>query len=293
MHEHIRKLYCTFPPDSSILDDSSSPKAQELREQLPKERRAEGRRRRRKKQMSQENLTKDWLELVGKEKLQTFQGAFAQSYGVGVCFVDRDGAALTVSSQSSLFCHRLKDKEKNYCNDEHSTARNIVLTSKITEYFTCGVGLSYFLCPVVWQEEVVAYVQVGSYILEHSTLPEKYLEKYHIPIFSKEEIETVGHLLGEIVKLLDVQNKSLLGNASMSDTQIKEAVVFHDLRLSEREQQVVWMLCNGLTNRNIGDKLTISEKTVKTHITNILKKINRESRLQIVLYYLQLSMVQG
>lgn len=238
--------------------------------------------------MTKGNLSKSWLELVGKEKLQAFQDIFARRHKVGVSFLDREGNPLTVASQSSLLCHNLKLKERLYCQTEHQSSRSIVVVTKEPEYFTCGVGVSYFLCPVIWCEEVVAFVEVGCYLREDNTLPEKYTEQYHVPVFTKEQAEDICSLLSGIIKLLNVDFKKLYNTGAK--VELKEEVVFNDRRLSYRERQAVWLLCSGLNNREIGEQLMISEKTVKTHISNILKKLGRSNRLQIVLYYLQQSM---
>ena len=45
-----------------------------------------------------------WIQFIGKDKLQTFQDNFARAYGVSMIFLDMDGNPLTVGSQNSLFC---------------------------------------------------------------------------------------------------------------------------------------------------------------------------------------------
>ena len=41
---------------------------------------------------------KNWLNIVGNEKLQTFQDAFALEYNLGMSFEDLEGKQLTVSA---------------------------------------------------------------------------------------------------------------------------------------------------------------------------------------------------
>jgi len=50
--------------------------------------------------------------------------------------------------------------------------------------------------------------------------------------------------------------------------------------LTEREFQVFMLLGHGLSNRRIGAALEIGERTVKLHVSNILRKLSLESRLQ-------------
>jgi DNA-binding NarL/FixJ family response regulator len=54
----------------------------------------------------------------------------------------------------------------------------------------------------------------------------------------------------------------------------------HDL--SERELEVFRLIARGLSNIEIGQELYISDTTVKTHITHILKKLNLRDRVQAV-----------
>ena len=52
--------------------------------------------------------------------------------------------------------------------------------------------------------------------------------------------------------------------------------------ISGRELDVIRMLCQGLSNRAIGEKLYISEYTVKDHVKNIMAKMGVESRNEIL-----------
>jgi DNA-binding NarL/FixJ family response regulator len=54
--------------------------------------------------------------------------------------------------------------------------------------------------------------------------------------------------------------------------------------LTDRELQVLRLAADGLTNRQIGRRLQISENTVKNHIRNILEKLHLHSRMEAVLY---------
>jgi len=48
--------------------------------------------------------------------------------------------------------------------------------------------------------------------------------------------------------------------------------------LSEREQEVLVMLAQGIPNKEITDKLHIAEGTVKNHVSNILAKLQVDNR---------------
>src|SRR5689334_2584137 len=50
--------------------------------------------------------------------------------------------------------------------------------------------------------------------------------------------------------------------------------------LSEREREILKLLAAGLTNKEIGCRLTIAENTVKNHLKNILAKLHLRNRVQ-------------
>jgi NarL family two-component system response regulator LiaR len=61
--------------------------------------------------------------------------------------------------------------------------------------------------------------------------------------------------------------------------------------LSEREKDVLRQLAHGRTNREIGEALHVSEETVKTHVGNILSKLQLSHRTQAVVYALKQGIV--
>lgn len=56
--------------------------------------------------------------------------------------------------------------------------------------------------------------------------------------------------------------------------------------LSEREKEVALAVSKGLSNRQISDRLFLSEGTIKNYITSILEKLNLRQRTQIAVYCL-------
>lgn len=66
--------------------------------------------------------------------------------------------------------------------------------------------------------------------------------------------------------------RSEQGSASMLDL------------LSERERDVLGLLAEGLTNREIGERLFISEKTVRNHVSGVLHKLGMRHRTEAALF---------
>lgn len=53
--------------------------------------------------------------------------------------------------------------------------------------------------------------------------------------------------------------------------------------LTDREREILQLIGEGLTNREIGERLYLSEKTIKHYITNILQKLQVRSRVEAAL----------
>jgi DNA-binding NarL/FixJ family response regulator len=53
--------------------------------------------------------------------------------------------------------------------------------------------------------------------------------------------------------------------------------------LSEREREILSLVAEGLTNREIGERVHLAEKTIKHHMTNILGKLHVRSRVEAAL----------
>lgn len=63
--------------------------------------------------------------------------------------------------------------------------------------------------------------------------------------------------------------------------------------LTEREAEVLRLLARGKANKEIAADLHIGEKTVKTHVSNILAKLGVQSRTQAALYATRIGLVQA
>ncbi len=61
--------------------------------------------------------------------------------------------------------------------------------------------------------------------------------------------------------------------------------------LTEREHAVLAQIAQGRSNKQIGEELSISEKTVKTHVSNILTKLHLDDRTQAAIYALKEGLV--
>ena len=79
--------------------------------------------------------------------------------------------------------------------------------------------------------------------------------------------------------------RDYMGRAS--ETGAKEALG----GLTDREQEVLKLIADGLTNQEIGTRLTISVKTVERHRANIMGKLNLHSRTELVKYAIRTGLI--
>lgn len=63
--------------------------------------------------------------------------------------------------------------------------------------------------------------------------------------------------------------------------------------LTARERDVIRLIATGRNNREIAQELFISEKTVKSHISNLLGKLNLEHRTQLAIYAIKNKLVEA
>jgi DNA-binding NarL/FixJ family response regulator len=86
-------------------------------------------------------------------------------------------------------------------------------------------------------------------------------------------------------------SSELLQNLVNSLKSAPKSKEFHP-ELSERELEILILICQGLSNQEIGDKLFISKRTVDKHRANILEKSESKNTAQLVLYAIKNKLVE-
>jgi NarL family two-component system response regulator LiaR len=117
-------------------------------------------------------------------------------------------------------------------------------------------------------------------------------------IFSAIKAGATGYLMkdtssDELIQAIrdTYQNKPALqpeiARKLMQDIQNPASQPSTEGNLTDREIEILQQLALGKTNKEIADDLVLSERTVRTHITNILAKLRLSNRTQAVLYALR------
>lgn len=63
----------------------------------------------------------------------------------------------------------------------------------------------------------------------------------------------------------------------------------HDFKLTRKESSVLRLILCGLQNKHIAERMCITESTVKSHVSRILKKTGTNNRTEAALLYLRKS----
>lgn len=132
-------------------------------------------------------------------------------------------------------------------------------------------------------------------IYGHSIGADDYLTK---PVDPRElvakieaQLERSRRIHTEIVRLMQLAVGSMgehLPLPSISDTaelaeiSVSETVTPIPLPLTPAEERVFWEVIQGLTNKQISERLFISPRTVQTHLSSILNKLKLENRAQLI-----------
>lgn len=78
----------------------------------------------------------------------------------------------------------------------------------------------------------------------------------------------------------------------LNEKRLREEQMSEEEKLTKREIEVLKLLAEGLFNKEIAYKLSISEKTVKNHVSNIFKKIGVFDRTQAAVYAIKNNIVE-
>jgi len=117
-------------------------------------------------------------------------------------------------------------------------------------------------------------------------------------VFSAIKAGAIGYLMKdtsseELIQAIrdTYNNRPALGpeiaRKLMLDIQGQDNEIPLENPLTEREIEIIQQMALGRTNQEIADDLVLSERTVRTHVTNILAKLGLSNRTQAVLYALR------
>jgi DNA-binding NarL/FixJ family response regulator len=137
------------------------------------------------------------------------------------------------------------------------------LRNEIPELKVIGMGL------IPTQSDIVEFVQAGAsgFILKDATVRD-FLRTIRLVAHGEKVLPPplTGSLFSHVVEYALKNGKK----------QLRRAV-----RMTRREREIIALIAEGLSNKEIAERLTIATYTVKSHVHNIMEKLALHSRLQI------------
>lgn len=101
-------------------------------------------------------------------------------------------------------------------------------------------------------------------------------------IFGNLNVEIILTIIAIIFFFIGIfiNKKSL--NQPKRHSNIVDQNKIKELDISAREYEVLQQIASGLSNKEIGEKLYVSESTIKTHVSSLLLKLNAKRRTQAI-----------
>ncbi|WP_282079611.1 response regulator transcription factor [Aquimarina algiphila] len=107
------------------------------------------------------------------------------------------------------------------------------------------------------------------------------LSKYSI-ITGNSSVETIIAIIAIIFFVIGILiNRRVLHKEKIKPQEIDHKKI-ETLGLSKREYEVLCEIASGLSNKEIAKKLFVSESTIKTHVSNVLVKLDAKRRTQAI-----------
>ncbi|MBI3792930.1 MAG: response regulator transcription factor [Gemmatimonadetes bacterium] len=127
------------------------------------------------------------------------------------------------------------------------------------------------LVPV--NEEIVAFVSAGicGFVLKDNTFP---------------DLLTTIRAVAAGEKVLPARmTESLFAQIAKEAMERNRDEVIEEIKLTAREREVMELLADGMSNKEIAHKLDIALDTAKSHLRNVMKKLALHTRLEVALYF--------
>jgi two-component system, NarL family, nitrate/nitrite response regulator NarL len=151
------------------------------------------------------------------------------------------------------------------------SADSLKIAEDVNELFPDARVVVMDLLPV--HEDIAEFVRVGvcGFIMKDATLDE--LVSTVRSVVAGEKVlpqQMIGTLFSQIAR-------------DAIASQGEEA--FEAVRMTPREQEVINLIAQGLSNKAIAAELDIATHTVKSHVRNVMEKLALHTRLQIAAYF--------
>ncbi|MCX7986047.1 MAG: response regulator transcription factor [Bacteroidales bacterium] len=111
-------------------------------------------------------------------------------------------------------------------------------------------------------------------------------------ILKSSEINEVSEAIRRVAKGGTYFSSEILYNVVKNIQTVVSKSEASTLHLSQREKEVLELICRGLSNQEIADQLYISKRTVEKHRASLLSKTNTKNTAQLVMYAVENKLIE-
>jgi len=197
--------------------------------------------------------------------------------------VVRTGLRMLIENQPRLKVVGMAANRKEALELAVSTAPDLILLD-----LDLGVENGMTFLPDLREQDAAARVLVLTGLKDAQT-HRRAVKQGAMGIVLKEEAAEV--LIKAIEKVSAGElwlDRATMGNLfdemTRKESKSENAETARIMSLTERERQIVGLIAEGLKNKQIGERLFISETTVTHHLTSVFSKLGVSDRLELVIY---------
>ena len=145
------------------------------------------------------------------------------------------------------------------------------MAERVKQEFPDAKVIIMDLLPV--HEEIVEYVNAGvsGFIMKDATL--------------EDLADTIRSVAGGVNVLPPQMTGSLFSQIAREAVTKGRPLALESVRMTPREREVIDLISEGMSNKEIAKRLHIATHTVKSHVRNIMEKLTLHTRLQIAAYH--------
>jgi DNA-binding CsgD family transcriptional regulator len=107
--------------------------------------------------------------------------------------------------------------------------------------------------------------------------------------YSSKLLFSFAYILPPLIYLRRFLKKYFREYSSILENEANASYIFSKYNISQRELELIYLICKGKSNKEIGDTLYISLQTVKHHIHSIYRKLNTKNRVQLSNFFNNIS----
>jgi DNA-binding CsgD family transcriptional regulator/ligand-binding sensor protein len=222
-------------------------------------------------------------------KLQHLQDTLSKHHRLSISLVDMDAEKATISSNQNPCCNRCSESNEELCKKYHKRLIEQANNRKSSVIAPCPLGLQVAVVPLGNSLYIESFTGKNYFLILCSS-EEMKISSIENTLFGgngisaeqngfREDVSLVASSFDLIFDLVQMNHILLEPNPPVSNDDFKN--------LTKREQEILHLVSSGMTNQEIACQLVISETTVKTHISKILKKLQMNNRTQLALYEIQ------